>query len=1460
MKNQRHQEFNVGRKGSGIINFFDGDLEFEHENTLGDASVIPISISHVYSSKNARNRDTVFGRGFKLNLHQTLKTVNPDDDSCAEYIYTDASGAEHPIEEKFYFETGGRRHPLRKNQVEIGQDGKLTFTEDNVIFEVISEIKTRTGLSIETTLGVFKGSEKIDTRHEELIQINNEIKQLNRSVEDLNYSLVEYGKMIDNYMDNPDGTRTRIIGEGSNVVRQNPNDPKSKIIESLKTIQNRIEKKSRELENQMIIDFAEGVRRINDSTNILRQINELSPEAVDELFSINVLSILSPENYNNVSNAERQEYVNRLRERFHELVKRSDQYVASISVNEEGNTWSASNSNRFALVSSPLIDSKQAEIEFVRIANRFGENSLNPCVPTDPNMIRQFEHHVKSLNFRERSDRLNQKITEISARMENENWEEQKKNAIERHELIKLQDNFLKLKAVYDTLEDSRIRELITHTEYDIEIAKAMIVRKTFIYDQMKRQFPVRFITGGEDGGALGFNEDGDLVAIFDELNNQTVILFEDILNSNQKRISRVIDSNEQEITFEYDVNSTSGRLVAIKDFQNRRTEFCYNIGDNRTDFLRTIKYPNGDEFKFEYSTEGLISRMISPFGTGVALEYSANSNVSKMSDVSTEGDLSGELSITGYGANIRNVSCAKSGIASVYHFDEDGNAKAEYDIIQDRPRNLVVTKTKYEPELFNPVYSLVASSDRIFTNQDEIESVISNFADNVETIDNIRSNVSADFDWVYSSFDDGKLVREYYSDQTHGEAAHRITRSMRKEFEYRDDLLIKEVVTVEKTGEDIKNYVTSYEYDEQDRQIRSVDETSGMISETIFEEDGNVKTQTYHRSNPSAKIIEEQKIDDKGKIHAEVDEVGNKSKLDYYGKSNIIRSITGPTNQKISFGTNPHTNELASISTSVDSEANTNLFQYEKEQLVGLCIGNAQFDLPDDSCPEKGGESAEVSNGGTKFRFAHDSVGRRNRVDINGKNYVSYIFQEDGDNTIVIANYANGEGYRTTIDRLDRVQTIEYMRNGAYVRFISNEYDDKNENGDIRHLDLATRTTNHITGEVTTFEYDCNGNLIEQSGRVNVQNVFNIDDAVTHTRVKVKRRDDVYEDSKYTYNYNNDGQLIGVELPTGKEETLHYDNLGRIAKFETIAGAREINYFANGERASTAIPSSEVHRAKDGSTTKRRYTYDANGNITYIHEAGQLVARYTYDGLNRLTREDNRQLGCSYAYEYDNNGNILTKQKFNFTLVDFDEVLNTTPNHYHYKGDQLETLDIHSPDGCIKAEKSEYDAIGNPTLYRNKVCAWDHVRNLVAYDGRKTRFEYDQSGLRTIKRQNDAVSEYFYAGGQLVAEKSYGKFADLYVGDELEESYITKQETFITYLYGVDGITGFSVEQSGEKKEYYYRKNVQGDVTHIYNKYNKLVAKYVYDAWGNAEMVEEVAWSIGGCKERQHMYGEAWG
>lgn len=57
-----------------------------------------------------------------------------------------------------------------------------------------------------------------------------------------------------------------------------------------------------------------------------------------------------------------------------------------------------------------------------------------------------------------------------------------------------------------------------------------------------------------------------------------------------------------------------------------------------------------------------------------------------------------------------------------------------------------------------------------------------------------------------------------------------------------------------------------------------------------------------------------------------------------------------------------------------------------------------------------------------------------------------------------------------------------------------------------------------------------------------------------------------------------------------------------------------------------------------------------------------------------------------------------------------------------------------------------------------------------------------------------------------------------------------------IDFIYGAGGVIGFKFNNT----TYIYRRNLMGDVTHIYTTNGTLVARYVYDAWGNHRIYDE--------------------
>ena len=157
----------------------------------------------------------------------------------------------------------------------------------------------------------------------------------------------------------------------------------------------------------------------------------------------------------------------------------------------------------------------------------------------------------------------------------------------------------------------------------------------------------------------------------------------------------------------------------------------------------------------------------------------------------------------------------------------------------------------------------------------------------------------------------------------------------------------------------------------------------------------------------------------------------------------------------------------------------------------------------------------------------------------------------------------------------------------------------------------------------------------------------------------------------RYTYETDRtpDRRDAKVGLPCGLEQVLAYDGLGRTK--EVALGdnlVKDIYYAKFGDHATNRV-SSVWHGVNGIRKENTRYTYDKAGNIETVTENGKLIARYAYDSLNRLVREDNARFG-TFTYRYDAAGNILSKTEYAFTFKDeLGEALSVKEYSYKQRG-----------------------------------------------------------------------------------------------------------------------------------------------------------------------------------------------
>ncbi|MDE7083729.1 MAG: RHS repeat-associated core domain-containing protein, partial [Clostridia bacterium] len=218
--------------------------------------------------------------------------------------------------------------------------------------------------------------------------------------------------------------------------------------------------------------------------------------------------------------------------------------------------------------------------------------------------------------------------------------------------------------------------------------------------------------------------------------------------------------------------------------------------------------------------------------------------------------------------------------------------------------------------------------------------------------------------------------------------------------------------------------------------------------------------------------------------------------------------------------------------------------------------------------------------------------------------------------------------------------------------------------------------------------------------------------------------------------------------------------------------------WFGNGEKIADSI----------------KYKYDSCGNICRITENGHVVAKYTYDSLNRLIREDNKQLNKTVMFSYDRCGNITERCEYPYTSKSGEELaeLNCTHYSYDYNGDKLVNYN---------GETFVYNTLGCPTTYRGKTATWQYGKMLASYNG--VSFAYDGLGRRISK---NGITFTYDNDGRLI-----------------------NQSNGLEFIYDNAGVAGVKYND----KTYFYRKDVQGNIIAILDSTGAVVVKYEYDAWG---------------------------
>ena len=439
-----------------------------------------------------------------------------------------------------------------------------------------------------------------------------------------------------------------------------------------------------------------------------------------------------------------------------------------------------------------------------------------------------------------------------------------------------------------------------------------------------------------------------------------------------------------------------------------------------------------------------------------------------------------------------------------------------------------------------------------------------------------------------------------------------------------------------------------------------------------------------------------------------------------------------------------------------------------------------------------------KVTHNGSQYRYTYDGLGRIKNISVGAQNLMDISYTQEEGTTIQTIDYAT--------------QYVEEQKRFEIISDACGNPIMKKYNGE--PLSTATydvfgnpvQVVDKVKDKTYNYTYDRYGNVIcvketDNKTGSKVENTFDYPDGqLLNTKTYGATGQTytmLYETDDAGHRYP-DNVVVGVILQNKFTDKVTRDSFGRIERrtIETSNGGSILEQeYQYDTHDSSDTRYKNLVSCIDQDYTTLRYTYDRAENIKTVSDGNTLLAEYHYDALNRLVQEDNYQVNRKYTWNYDKGGNITSK---------VESVLSDTGNTciacqtYTYRGsvwkDQLLSYN---------GTSIVYDEMGNPTTYKNQTLQWSNGRNLRRY-GNNT-FSYGADNIRYKK--NNIV---YTLDGNTILQETDG----------------TKT---IKYYYGNGGVIGFNYNGA----DYYYEKNLQGDVIALLDAHGDLVAEYVYDAWG---------------------------
>ena len=381
------------------------------------------------------------------------------------------------------------------------------------------------------------------------------------------------------------------------------------------------------------------------------------------------------------------------------------------------------------------------------------------------------------------------------------------------------------------------------------------------------------------------------------------------------------------------------------------------------------------------------------------------------------------------------------------------------------------------------------------------------------------------------------------------------------------------------------------------------------------------------------------------------------------------------------------------------------------------------------------------------------------------------------------VYDYELGSYLTTKLGRMARIDL--YDPSNSKVETIEYSYDL------FGRTDTITETEGSIV-RITDMDYDIEGRVVKITRPEGIIN-YGYDDATSwHTKTWTSN-------SEWSYEYDNVGRLdVVTDVGSNLSTDYNYDTIGKVSTITVSQGVTTV-------RTTTHTYDPQRHwltkiEHKDGSGANLStfdYVRRADGQILQVDESVKqpdntfvvTQQNYTYDALNRLTREvvDTSTTGADFTNEYvlDLVGNRTEK-------IETKEGQSPVTTTYSYNArDQL----LSETDGSSTINYG-YNSNGSLTSQSgggsSRTQNWDIRGRLsgAVVDGVSTKYEYTPDGIRSSVTEGSATTDYIIDGmtpsgyAQVVEELESGLFVVRYTyGSSLDPIGENRGGTVVVYL-----------------------------------------------------------------------------